>query len=418
MFNRYYTPNAASSKFDLFNHLNKSLKILKRERHSFHDMISKEKSFIYNMFEKNLYFKGVLPRVFHGSKGLKFRNSFSKNAIRNVNYLKNVTDKLSGSNLDQSDISKHETQTVSKQNKLNEINLMKRKRKQLENKLKLHPKPLLKKNNSFIIKPFKIKDFLEKTEEKKNSENQSLDFKIHKLKIKPFKLNKIDFKPHTNISNGKKLKNLNTLLKKCKLGISLGSNMEKSFEKLYFNVYEENEKINKEKNEINMINILNGRKKKNVEVFDFNEKYKEVEESKFKELKNEIKIKVSESFAYANRKEFMKKIHNPRASQAYEFYFQELSSVHQKNLEKMKIEKENISKVENLLEDFHVEKELLKKKINKYNDRHKRERKLSEERESNSKKVSISRDIDEFKKMRNHFKKKLKNMTSINNSII
>ena len=81
--------------------------------------------------------------------------------------MKNVTDKLSGSNLDQSDISKHETQTVPKQNKLNEINLMKRKRKQLENKLKLHPKPLLKKNNSFIIKPFKIKDFLEKTEEKK-----------------------------------------------------------------------------------------------------------------------------------------------------------------------------------------------------------------------------------------------------------
>ena len=194
--------------------------------------------------------------------------------------------------------------------------------------------------------------------------------------------------------------------------------MGKSFEKLYFNVYEENEKINKEKNEINMINILNGRKKKNVEVFDFNEKYKEVEESKFKELKNEIKIKVSESFAYANRKEFMKKIHNPRASRAYEFNLEELSSVHKKNLEKMKIEKENISKVENLLEDFHVEKELLKQKINKYNDRHKRERKLSEERQSNSKKVSISRDIDEFKKMRNHFKKKLKNMTSINNSII
>jgi len=419
MLKSYFTPNSSSSKFDLFNHLNKSLKILKREGRSFIDLIDKEKSQIYNMFEKDAYFKGILPRIFHYSKGLKLSKSFSKRSIRNINYLKSITDKINDNNISKNDIIKLESQSVSNQNNLGGAELMKRKTKLFENKLKLYQNPIIKKNNSFILKPFKIKSYFEKSEEKNNSDNQSLNLKILKLKIKPFKLNKINFKSYTNVPKEKKIKKLNILLNKCQSGINEGHNIEKEFEKLYFKDYEEKEKINKEKNQLNMLDILNEQKNRKVEKINFNEKYKAIEEAKFKELKKEIRLKVSESFAFSNRKEYLKKINNPRPSQPYEFYLEELNSINKKNKEKRKIENKNISKIKNLLEDFHVEKELLKKKINRYNDKHKEQRKLSEENKNNSKKgKKISRDIDEYKKMRNYFNKRLKNMTSINNSII
>lgn len=419
MLKSYFTPNSSSSKFDLFNHLNKSLKILKREGRSFIDLIDKEKSQIYNMFEKDAYFKGILPRIFHYSKGLKLSKSFSKRAIRNINYLKSITDKINDNNISQNDITKLESQSVSNQINLGGTELTKRKKKLFENKLKLYQNPIIKKNNSFILKPFKIKSYFEKSEEKNNSDNQSLNLKILKLKIKPFKLNKINFKSYTNVPKEKKIKKLNILLNKCQSGINEGHNIEKEFEKLYFKDYEEKEKINKEKNQLNMLDILNEQKNRKVEKINFNEKYKAIEEAKFKELKKEIRLKVSESFAFSNRKEYTKKINNPRPSQPYEFYLEELNTINKKNKEKMKFENKNILKIKNLLEDFHVEKELLKQKINRYNDKHKEQRKLSEENKNNSKKgKKIPRDIDEYKKMRNYFNKRLKNMTSINNSII
>ena len=137
MLKSYFTPNSSSSKFDLFNHLNKSLKILKREGRSFIDLIDKEKSQIYNMFEKDAYFKGILPRIFHYSKGLKLSKSFSKRSIRNINYLKSITDKINDNNISKNDIIKLESQSVSNQNNLGGAELMKRKTKLFENKLKL-----------------------------------------------------------------------------------------------------------------------------------------------------------------------------------------------------------------------------------------------------------------------------------------
>ena len=181
---------------------------------------------------------------------------------------------------------------------------MKRKTKLFENKLKLYQNPIIKKNNSFILKPFKIKSYFEKSEEKNNSDNQSLNLKILKLKIKPFKLNIIHFKSYTNVPKEKKIKKLNILLNKCQSGINEGHNIEKEFEKLYFKDYEEKEKINKEKNQLNMLDILNEQKNRKVEKINFNEKYKAIEEAKFRELKKEIRLKVSESFAFSNRKEY------------------------------------------------------------------------------------------------------------------
>ena len=126
-------------------------------------------------------------------------------------------------------------------------------------------------------------------------------------------------------------------MNKCQSGINEGHNIEKEFEKLYFKDYEEKEKINKEKNQLNMLDILNEQKNRKVEKINFNEKYKAIEEAKFKELKKEIRLKVSESFAFSNRKEYLKKINNPRPSQPYEFYLEELNSINKKNKEKRKI---------------------------------------------------------------------------------
>ena len=370
MFNSYFTPTSIKTKVDVFNELNKSIKILKRQKYSFHDMIKKEKSYIYNMLAKNAYFKGIIPRLYKGSKGVPYFNNIFKNALRKRIYFGDILDKINNNqNFNESDMNQPKTQRITKHYNLDEVELLKRKKIKLENKLKLFPKPLIRKNHSFILKSIKINRFPEKSEEVQNSNNKCLNLKLHKIKIKPFDNNNENFKSFTTTSRLKKIKKLNNLLDKCKSGIDQGYIIEKKFEKLYDENNKEDKNVNDENNKNNVIEVLNEDKKRGIDEGDSQEKYKALEELKFKEIKNEINFKISDLLAYSKRSEYKKKVKNPLVYKAYELYLEELNSINKENIIKKNIEKENISKIKNLLEGFHVEKELLNQKINKYTDK-------------------------------------------------
>ena len=415
MFNSYFTPTSIKTKVDVFNELNKSIKILKRQKYSFHDMIKKEKSYIYNMLAKNAYFKGIIPRLYKGSKGVPYFNNIFKNALRKRIYFGDILDKINNNqNFNESDMNQPKTQRITKHYNLDEVELLKRKKIKLENKLKLFPKPLIRKNHSFILKSIKINRSQEKSEEVQNSNNKCLNLKLHKIKIKPFENINENFKSFTTTSRLKKIKKLNNLLDKCKSGIDQGYIIEKKFEKLYDENNKEDKNVNDENNKNNVIEVLNEDKKRGIDEGDSQEKYKALEELKFKEIKNEINFKISDLLAYSKRSEYKKKVKNPLVYKAYELYLEELNSINKENIIKKNIEKENISKIKNLLEGFHVEKELLNQKINKYTDKINYYKKLEKENENNFNEYDDNnKEIQEFEKMRSHLKNNKKDMTFI-----
>ena len=73
-----------------------------------------------------------------------------------------------------------------KNNKINDIELLKRKKNNLGKKILLQPKSLLKKNNSFLFNSSLINASSEKINESLNKNlNNSANIKLHKIKIKP-----------------------------------------------------------------------------------------------------------------------------------------------------------------------------------------------------------------------------------------
>ena len=414
MFNSYFTPSSVNSNVNVFNELNQSLKIVRRQKYSFHDIIKKEKSYIFNMFAKNACFKGIVPRLYKGTKGVPYFNNIFKNALMKRNFLVDMIDKINFPNVDEQDFNQPQTQRIAKHYKLDEVEIMTRKKTQLEKKLKLRPMPLIRKNHSFILKSIKINRTLEKSEEAKKSNNKCLNLKLHKIKIKPFDNNNDNFKSFTTTSQIKKIKKLNNLLDKCKVGIDQGYNIEKKFEKLYDEINDKDKLVNDEKNRNEIIEILNEEKKRGIQEGDSKEKYKALEELKFKELKNEMNLKISDLLAYSKRNEYKKKVKNPFVYKAYELYLEELNSINKENTMKRNIEKENISKIKNLLDDFHVEKELLKQKVNKYTDRINYYKKLEKENENNFNEYEDNtKEIQEFEKMKSYLQKGKKDMTFI-----
>ena len=175
-----------------------------------------------------------------------------------------------------------------------------------------------------------------------------------------------------------------------------------------------NQKNNDENNKNNVIEVLNEDKKRGIDEGDSQEKYKALEELKFKEIKNEINFKISDLLAYSKRSEYKKKVKNPLVYKAYELYLEELNSINKENIIKKNIEKENISKIKNLLEGFHVEKELLNQKINKYTDKINYYKKLEKENENNFNEYEDNtKEIQEFEKMKSYLQKGEKDMTFI-----
>ena len=242
-------------------------------------------------------------------------------------------------------------------------------------------------------------------EEKINSAKQNSNIRVRKINLK----HKDNIKSFTTTSKEDKIIKLNNLLDKCKIGIRKGTNLEKNFEKFYKKIKKEKAKANKDdKKENIIINILNDNKNRGIDEADLIKKYRILEELKMKELKNEMNLKISDLYAYSNRSEFEKKVNNPKIIKAYELFIEDLNSLHKENDIKRKIERDNISKIKNLLDGFIAEKELLRQRINRFSDRENFNKKFLEKYQFNlEENENIFKDFDKLKDF-------IKNKTKIN----
>ena len=365
MINSFSTPTSLKSKFNYLNQLSNSLRLKRREKYSLHDLILKEKKEIFNMVAKDPNFKEETHKLIPINKSPDFYRNIFVNAVKNGNYLLNIIEDI------QAKKNRIKTPLTQRQeNKNTNIEIIKRKKLNLENKYKLLQKQLIKKSNSFLNKSIKFNESLDKQEEKKKYNYNSRNFKYYKMK--PIKNIKQNSKFISMKSQEKKINNLKNLLFKCEIGLNEGENIGNEFEKLHKIIHENNKKISSEENSfnINMFKLLEQQKKRRIDESISFDKYRILEEKKMDEFKKDLVFKVSDMLAYSNRNEYNKKIKGKFSIKAFDLYLDDLGTINKKISLNRKIEKNNMNHLNNLLDDFQVGKALLDKKLNVLNEKH------------------------------------------------
>lgn len=365
MINSFSTPTSLKSKFNYLNQLSNSLRLKRREKYSLHDLILKEKKEIFNMLAKDPNFKEETHKLIPINKSPDFYRNIFVNAVKNGNYLLNIIEDI------QAKKNRIKTPLTQRQeNKNTNIEIIKRKKLNWENKYKLLQKQLIKKSNSFLNKSIKFNESLDKQEEKKKYNYNSRNFKYYKMK--PIKNIKQNSKFISMKSQEKKINNLKNLLFKCEIGLNEGENIGNEFEKLHKIIHENNKKISSEENSfnINMFKLLEQKKKRRIDESISFDKYRILEEKKMDEFKKDLVFKVSDMLAYSNRNEYNKKIKGKFSIKAFDLYLDDLGTINKKISLNKKIEKNNMNHLNNLLDDFQVGKALLDKKLNVLNEKH------------------------------------------------
>ena len=365
MINSFSTPTSLKSKFNYLNQLSNSLRLKRREKYSLHDLILKEKKEIFNMLAKDPNFKEETHKLIPINKSPDFYRNIFVNAVKNGNYLLNIIEDI------QAKKNRIKTPLTQRQeNKNTNIEIIKRKKLNWENKYKLLQKQLIKKSNSFLNKSIKFNESLDKQEEKKKYNYNSRNFKYYKMK--PIKNIKQNSKFISMKSQEKKINNLKNLLFKCEIGLNEGENIGNEFEKLHKIIHENNKKISSEENgfNINMFKLLEQQKKRRIDESISFDKYRILEEKKMDEFKKDLVFKVSDMLAYSNRNEYNKKIKGKFSIKAFDLYLDDLGTINKKISLNRKIEKNNMNHLNNLLDDFQVGKALLDKKLNVLNEKH------------------------------------------------
>ena len=365
MINSFSTPTSLKSKFNYLNQLSNSLRLKRREKYSLHDLILKEKKEIFNMLAKDPNFKEETHKLIPINKSPDFYRNIFVNAVKNGNYLLNIIEDI------QAKKNRIKTPLTQRQeNKNTNIEIIKRKKLNWENKYKLLQKQLIKKSNSFLNKSIKFNESLDKQEEKKKYNYNSRNFKYYKMK--PIKNIKQNSKFISMKSQEKKINNLKNLLFKCEIGLNEGENIGNEFEKLHKIIHENNKKISSEENSfnINMFKLLEQKKKRRIDESISFDKYRILEEKKMDEFKKDLVFKVSDMLAYSNRNEYNKKIKGKFSIKAFDLYLDDLGTINKKISLNRKIEKNNMNHLNNLLDDFQVGKALLDKKLNVLNEKH------------------------------------------------
>ena len=365
MINSFSTPTSLKSKFNYLNQLSNSLRLKRREKYSLHDLILKEKKEIFNMVAKDPNFKEETHKLIPINKSPDFYRNIFVNAVKNGNYLLNIIEDI------QAKKNRIKTPLTQRQeNKNTNIEIIKRKKLNWENKYKLLQKQLIKKSNSFLNKSIKFNESLDKQEEKKNFNDNSRNLKYYKMK--PIKNIKQNSKFISMKSQEKKINNLKNLLFKCEIGLNEGENIGNEFEKLHKIIHENNKKISSEENSlnINMFKLLEQKKKRRIDESISFDKYRILEEKKMDEFKKDLVFKVSDMLAYSNRNEYNKKIKGKFSIKAFDLYLDDLGTINKKISLNRKIEKNNMNHLNNLLDDFQVGKALLDKKLNVLNEKH------------------------------------------------
>jgi len=96
-------------------------------------------------------------------------------------------------------------------------------------------------------------------------------------------------------------------------------------------------------------------------------KYQNLEKNTLDEIKRKINEKISDSYAFKNRKGFNNQLKNAESTNAYYIHLHDMDKTNEQLEQIRNIQREKIKKVEMLCEDEFQKKEFLKKRIDSFN---------------------------------------------------
>ena len=388
-------------------------------RRSFHENIIKRKDFILHFFDSQPYYNEFMPTIKKNSRGnIYYKNMIKKGWERKSGFFQILMNEIEKSNKEYLEKYNEKTKKV-KLYKITKLDLLKKQKEKLElilkkklkkekNDINEYDKYLIK-NNSMknvigikkqpssesimksTIKNVTINDFnnsnnnLNKTisndtfhTNNKNESMQNLKSNISlnglKRKIPNIRINSRQKSNNIHLSNSdlkgyfnkycekskyEKNQLLENVINKCNEEINLAQNMEE-------NVGKNNNKSTDDINKKMKIVLKSGDQKVIEEKNLRNKKYQKLEKEKFNELKKNIDLKISNSYAYIIRKEIKDLIRDNENISAYQIYLRDMYKFNKRLAQKKILENKNLILVENLLEDAFRQKEFLKYKVDNY----------------------------------------------------
>ena len=364
----------------------------KSEKKIIHNEIEKDKESILNCYREEPVYKDTLDIMEMKSRGKFYYKSLVKNQInKKSNFLKMILNSISkikdkdkknvndnrkrGYNLSKLESMRNYKYKIDKRLKLREnsdINIYNNKIKEKNNTniFLISGKKCLEsmdniKKSKFPISLNKNKIFFGiKNNSGKDSSITTLKNNISRsLSLKSIYINNNN---ETNLNEErKKIEKFNDILDKCKKEIKkggiIGGKMEKFTKRFDKNLLKSKRKIeNKVNNVIQDQKIIE-------EKIKTKQKYKLLEIEKFKELKRKLNIKISDNYAYFNRKKYSEIINEKRKDDEYDLYYEDMNKVYENILENKVKEKSKFNEIENLLENSYKKKNYLKNKISNYN---------------------------------------------------
>ena len=380
----------------LFNKLH--LNNLNISNDSYHEVIDNYSDTIVKFFEKNREFKEIIPDIKKGKranflykrlvyKGMQLQSPFMKALMKMVKEYEKKN---------KVEIAKREFTGLYK---LSNLDLIKLKLEKLER-----------------FKRIKLKDINVKNDEPNSTNNLKRSFSNFSLNMTP-KTQKFNLNSSLNDSNYSFNNNKNfSLSNRFSKNSSKINNKELStyyksdtnFKNLSLNTFNLfSPKINKAAylidkclDEIDSGNIVSENMNKVSENFSKSirqkyktiefmqkakilnldtlgiKKYKKLELNNLNEIKRKLNEKISDTFAYNNRKGFNEQIKNAESTDAIYIYLHNMEKTNKRLENKRNIQRKNIRKIESLCEDEFAKKEYLKKRIDGFNKKHRNEKRI------------------------------------------
>ena len=382
----------------------------KGKKITFHDTIEGDKDFIFNFFESQPYYNELMPIIIKNNRGTHFYKKIIKKGLEaKSDFFKTLIKAIQSSENDISPKIVGQAKSI-KYYKIPKLELLKRRKEKIDNYLINKNKTTtnkfnhLKKNNSmfdFLKSKNQVKtesiarqtfsnntlndfnfnnskyNFLNNeatadTFHTNNNKNESMvnfhnKYTLNK-KISSFYITRKNINASNQDNKNKspkkfkiiKYSHLENLLNKCNEGINFAQNMGEDVGKSDTN--KSIEEVNKK-----LKDVLKNKDQKVIEdKGSGNKKYLKLEKEKINELKRKMDIKVSDNYAYINRKELNDFMRDNDTIYAYQIYLREMNTINERIAKKKEMEKKNISTVRNLLENTFRQKEFLKYQIDKY----------------------------------------------------
>ena len=350
--------------------------------------------------------KLILNKPIIKKNNLKLNKNYSTNDINNSN---NNNDR---NNINQYyEHNKDNSNTFDSSNIHNDSNM---KSKENESSFDLEKKN----KNNLYSNIYKNSIFFRSYEKEPKKKSYSDIFKIIKLQKRNDLLknnneyeNSLDsFKDEEknyNISNWVKnpyyrIGKFNSLLNKCNFEVNRGQKLDKYLDK---NIHSDdnlfkhikNKKLSENENKDRMI-IEEKKLYKN--------KYDILEKEIYEKIKKRINIKISNEFAFINRKQFNEMIKSERYIDSYNLFLSELNKIKIIQDKKLEIENKEIQKIENILENTYKQKEYLKKKIDIKNEYYNK----IDKQENNNENFPLLNNIFGLEKSNSMFNLDIKNL--------